>query len=393
MADGRRRAALFLVAQAAIVAAVAGWGIARWRAVERARELPAPLAEARVLVPLYDEPGIVPDAALARVLPRLGLRFEGDDTSIAAVDHSLRLWGAERRFDDPATLDGPTMRRLLLDHRVFARTYGPATPPLLIEADHGVRVRTAEGTASASHWDHTLATLTEVGTPLGSPVQTPDRRTTFRALLDQSLADFSLNQAEYEWSVLAYALWLPPGAWRSSEGQEITFDRLAERVMRERLPDGVCSANHRLYALVALLRVDGALAREGRRLLSPPARARVEAFLARATALLARHQHPQGFWNFDWPLATPASAEPTAAEGDRLGDRIIATGHALEWWALAPSDLLPPRATLERAAGWVVSTVDGLSDAEIQRYNSFLTHAGRALALWRGQAGAARTPA
>jgi hypothetical protein len=165
----------------------------------------------------------------------------------------------------------------------------------------------------------------------------------------------------------------------------MTFGRLAERVMRERLPSGVCSAHHRMQALVVMLRVDDLMAAEGSpRILDEAERQGILESLRRVSALLAKHQHAEGFWNFDWPFATAASAVPTSEDGDRLGDRIIATGHALEWWSLAPEEVLPPRGTIERAAGWIVSTVDGLSDAEIQQNISFLSHAGRALAQWRG---------
>jgi len=74
---------------------------------------------------------------------------------------------------------------------------------------------------------------------------------------------------------------------------------------------------------------------------------------------------------------------PTA--GGVRRHRIIATGHALEWWSLAPEELLPPRETVVRAVRWVVGTVDELSEEEIQANISFLSHAGRALSQWRGR--------
>ena len=76
-------------------------------------------------------------------------------------------------------------------------------------------------------------------------------------MLEHSLDEFRLNQQEYEWSALAYVLYLPPArSWVTAEGQRITFDRLADRIMREDLSRGVCAAHHRMHALVAMLRVD-----------------------------------------------------------------------------------------------------------------------------------------
>src|SRR5690606_25666492 len=162
----------------------------------------------------------------------------------------LRFWGVEATFDDPACLSGVEMRELLLDHRQYGAAWGSEQKPFLIPTAAGIRVRMQEGDATASHVDHTLACLAEVGTPLDFPVLTPAGETRLRALFDQSLRDFRLNQLEYEWSTLAYALYLPPTRrWFSSEGQEITFDRLARRLMRQRLSLGVCRGHHRLHTL------------------------------------------------------------------------------------------------------------------------------------------------
>ena len=118
----------------------------------------------------------------------------------------------------------------------------------------GVRVRTKEGNLSSSHVDHTMASLAEVGTPLNFPIETPDGLSVYRSIVEQALRDFSLNQVEYEWSGLTFALFMPPDtAWTTSEGQRLSFDILARRIMRERLPRGVCFGNHRLYTVASLV--------------------------------------------------------------------------------------------------------------------------------------------
>ncbi len=381
-----RKLLTFLAAQAFLIALALAWTLGRAGELEARRALPELRPEPLELKPLRDDPGVVSDEQLRRVLSRLWVRFAGAGTSVGHVDHMLRAWGARADPGRRGLMSGDDMLRLLLDHDRFLETYGDGAAPLLIDDGEGVRVRVGEGTASSAHVDHLVATLAEIGTPSGQQIVTPTRRTTYRALLEQSLRDFSLNQAEYEWSALTYALFLPTaGRWRTSEGQEVSFDRLAERLMRERVPNGVCSGNHRLYALVVLLRVDewsrGELETQ---VLSDGSVESVTAFLRRMTEALARHQHPQGFWNFDWPTAA-AGDQPTEREGDRLGDRLIATGHALEWWAMAPEELLPPPAVTHAAGQWLVAVVDALSDDEIQRYGSYLSHVGRALALWRGR--------
>jgi hypothetical protein len=324
---------------------------------------------------------------LVRVLTKLRPRFDGAKTKINHVDHALRFWSSEALFADKEFPSGEQLRELLLDHRRFEKMYGKEAgkKPLLINVGRGVKVRVAEGDRSSSHVDHTVASCAEANTPLSFPVYTPAGQTEFRALVEQVFRDFSLNQVEYEWSTMIFALFMEePTAWRTLEGQEITFDRLAERIMRQEQPQGVCFGNHRLYSLVLLLRVH-----EETPILSDETHQRIVTFLQDMTKRLVAHQHEDGFWNGTWPTEKPKEAKPQNVEGDRLSDRIIATGHALEWWAMVPkslaSTILPEREVIARAAQWVVKTVDAMEDRDIVRHFTFLSHAGRSLALWRGK--------
>ncbi len=388
---------LTLGLEVALLLGALAWGAWQARAEVRARALPPLRTEPYAVAPLYDDPAVVSGAELARTIPRLALRDAGKLTVIGNVEHALREWGPDARLPEPY-LSGSDLRRLLTDNWRFLGTYGPGRPSLLYDAPledgaslwgghggRGVRVRALEGVATSPHIDHTLASLAEAGTSLDFPLVTPGRRTTLRAVLEQSLRTFNLNQAEYEWSALAYALYLPPvRSWTTSEGQEMTFDRLAGRIVREELPRGVCSGNHRLHALVVFLRIDDRMAADGMpRILSPAVRRGIVAYLRRVTASLVAHQHPEGFWNGDWPTATPSSREATDREGDHRSDRLIVTGHVLEWWSLAPREVLPPRRVIAAAGHWLVRTIDGMSADEIQTDFSFLSHAGRALAQWR----------
>jgi hypothetical protein len=150
--------------------------------------------------------------------------------------------------------------------------------------------------------------------------------------------------------------------------------------MRQRLAQGVCYGQHRLYTLAALLRVDEESPR-----LSPRMRQRAIEFLQHATAALVKTQHAEGWWAGDWPGIEPEGSS-TAVDGPfgPQADRLLMTGHVLEWWAYAPEESLPNEETLTRAVRWLIAEIDGLSNEQVQRYYPFLTHAGRALALWHG---------
>lgn len=375
-----------ILVHVAVVGVVLGLAAYRGARLSQREALPELRAKPLAIEPLYDMPEVVTDEQLRDVLRRLPPRFHGSNTEINHVDHALRFWGSEVAFEDPKLLDGKQMRDLLVNDGRFVEVYGREEPPLLIDVEprEGARVRGQEGSRSSSHTDHTIACLAEVGTAIDFPMQTRTYRTTFGDVVRQSLRDFSLNQAEYEWSALTYALLLYPDAtWRTTEGQQMDFDRIAGRIMRQEMPQGVCFGNHRLFTLVVMLRIDE-LDRQ-RPMLSPSRRAEILQYLLKMTALLVKYQHAHGFWNANWPNRAPQQDRPSDEEGDRLADRILATGHALEWWAMAPREVHPPREVLVRAGQWLVMTIGEMPEEEIAASYTFLSHAGRSLALWRGR--------
>ncbi len=377
----RSRTVIFCAVHVLLIASGVSWATVRYQAWQADRELPVPRNEPLQVNPLYNDPDVVSDEQLISVLTILKPKFRHAKPKINHVDHALRFWGVEAVFDDPECLSGVEMRELLLDHRQFARAWGAKTDPFLIDESNGVRLRTQEGLATASHVDHTLAGLAEVGTPLDYPVITSKGERRLRDILMNALGDFSLNQTEYEWSALAFALYLPPAEhFYSSEGQKITFDMLAERIMRQRLVQGVCRGNHRLHALVVLLRVD-----EQVPILSDSGRMRIIDYLQDVTRRFVENQNSEGYFERRWPGSEwDGPQRKPEKKSDQLVDRLLVTGHVMEWWSLAPPDVQPPREVVVKAGQWLCQTIEGLSDRQVKSHYTFLSHAGRALALWRG---------
>lgn len=344
--------------------------------------LPPPRAEALVIPPLYDRPEVVSDEQLGDVLWKLRPRLAGPEPKINHVDHALRFWGAEAEFSDPECLSGAQMRELLVNHERFSEAWGAEAEPLLIRKAERWGFREKDGRATSSHVDHTLAGLAEVGTPFDYPVITPEGPTIVGTLVEGALRSFDLQQVEYEWSSLAFVLYLESmGGWRDVNGQEVTFDRLAQRMMRERLKLGVCFGNHRTHTLTIFLRVD-----DEHKILSPEVRQEVIDHLKHTTQVLLGSQDPAGFWNQYWAMGTPPEPDDATEQAiiDARGRRVVTTGHVLEWWAFAPEEILPPPEVIERAAQWMVGTVMEMSDDEIEVGYTGLSHVGRCLALWRG---------
>ncbi|QDU99213.1 hypothetical protein [Lignipirellula cremea] len=371
------RTATFLASQMVIVVALVAISFAANRSLDRVPKLPTFVNQPVQVLPTYNDPRVVTDEQLQMVLHKLRPRLKTPQPKINHIDHALRCWGSEIVFEEADSLSGAQMRAVLLDQRVFAKAWGVKQDPLLMLEEKGLAVRTQEGAATASHVDHTLATLSEIGVPLDYPVTAAAGQFTVQSLLEQALLDFSVNQVEYEWTTVALALYAPQAdAWESKEGQRVDFNLLADRIMRQSYEEGVCYGNHRLYTLTLLLRVD-----DEHHILASAARQRILEHLTDATRRLLATQSAEGYWDANWATGAPLSGDQ---KFDETARRLLATGHALEWWAMAPAEVHPPRENLARAGQWLVREIDNLDEETVVANYTFLSHVCRALALWRG---------
>ncbi len=193
-------------------------------------------------------------AVLAQVRPR----FDRARLRANYVEHALRAWGIDAEFGDPEVMSGAAMKDFLVDHGKFLASWGPDIRPLLIDQPQGVGIRWGTEECASVHHDHWLACLTEAGTPLDEPIFTPSRQLrTFKDALQQGLRDFRLDERETEWSAMAFGLWIAPvKSWQTGDGRTLSFDLLAQRLIRGHKRFGVCSGTHRLYSLMLLYRLD-----------------------------------------------------------------------------------------------------------------------------------------
>ncbi len=375
--SGRWKIVVFL--QCLVLVVIVGAPVVRSQQMDNKRRLPDVRNNPIEILPEYDDPQVVADEQLVKLLSRLSPKFANPRPKINHVDHALRFWGIDAEFESTECLSGRQMQRMLINHSSFAEAWGERARPLLVNGDYGIAVRTALGPATASHVDHTLASLAEIGTPLDYPIETSAGTTTLKEMFEQAMLSFRLNQQEYEWTVLSLLLYAKSdAAWYTREGQQVSFDSLAVRAMRQPYSQGVCYGNHRLFTLVMMLRVNQEIP-----ILREETERAISNFLTSATDRLIASQHADGYWDETW-AADAWPLEETADE-QVLSHRLLATGHALEWWAMAPEPLLPPREVIVRASQWLLSQVDSMTDEQIAANYTFLSHAGRALALWRGQ--------
>ena len=385
-----KRTLIFLVLQL-VIWPTAIWASSNWgKRVNSRPTMPKLLETPRSVQPLFNNPLVISDQQLAVVLKKLVPRFQGIP-KVNFVDHALRLWGTEVEFTGDA-MRGSDLRSTLVNLDEFHAVWGKGERPIIYSSKQGLAVRTQAGHASVSHVDHLLASLAEVGTPLSYPIRLDQGKELHMInLVEHAIGNLSLNQQEYEWTVLALALFSRrPESWVTSEGQVVDFDILAARIMRQPQPLGVCYGQHRLYTLAMMLRIDdqirqeygvSGLAGDDSGLLGIQKRLEVEQYLLDTTARLYHTQSIDGYWDANWPDTSLPIQDP---DTDALSRRILATGHTLEWWAVAPESMHPPRDTIIRAGQWLAKEIGEMDSQKVEKNYTFLTHAARALALWRG---------
>jgi len=329
------------------------------------------------IAPLYDRPEMVCDEDLAAVLWQVRPKFKRKGLRPNLVEHAIRTWSKDAVFLDPDVLSGKDLEKFLLDNSTFMLSWDEKSMPLLEDRKEGIGVNWGRVRSISVHHDHMLACVTEAGVHLDEPVFLPtQRQATVKNIVQESLRDFKLDERETEWTAMAFGLWLPPTKqWRSADGRLMSFDLLAERLIRGRLEKGVCSGTHRVYSLILLWRLD-----EEFDILSDPIQKRVYDHLAYVRDLITASQFEDGHWPSNWDDGARAL---TAPRSDELKDKVIATGHHLEWLAIAPQELHPPREQIEKAARWIIKTTKEQSEEEIFLRYTFFSHVGSALALWR----------
>lgn len=332
------------------------------------------------ITPLYDDPSVVTDQQLAAVLSQIQPIFAAEQLKPNYVEHALRAWGVDAEFQNPAALSGVAMRDFLTDHGRYLASWGDSMTPLLQDEPAGVAIRWGREECASVHHDHLLACMTEAGVRLDHRVFTPSRSDmTMNDLVQQALYDFRLDERETEWSAMAFGFWLAPSGvktWHLRDGRKMSFDILAHRLIRGQKQLGVCSGTHRVYSMAVLLRLD-----DEYEILSPAVRDEIWRQLQLVRDLITDAQFEDGRWPPNWPDGKQAAANLSPDEPAYR--TVIATGHHLEWLAIAPQELHPPHEQIVKAAKWIIEESTSKPRRDVQKHYTFYSHVGNALALWR----------
>lgn len=213
------------------------------------------------------------------------------------------------------------------------------------------------------HRDQNLASFGELGLPLSTSLMIEGKQVPLRLLLQDSIANFHLQQRELEWTGIAYALYLPPVAgWTNRFGEEYTFDDLAMNLLDRPLTGASCGGMHVLYTLMVISRADAESP-----VLSQAVRSKVEGRLQSCAKLAVDRQKSDGSWAGDWLLDTELSRDYTGPSPPATPDhQLLITGHTAEWLLYLPRDFRVPDETLKRAGHWLLSRLKKL-DAKAKK--------------------------
>ncbi|MCH2127660.1 MAG: hypothetical protein MK179_00890 [Pirellulaceae bacterium] len=337
----------------------------------------------------------VTDEQLFLILDRLRPPAEWTNTNLLL--HALRLWGPDAEFEELGVLSGETLRQFFLDDATFRKITGPETPPLfsIVPETGRVQVRDwtpddSDRTSSSYHLNDILATLGETGTSLDTPLRTRNGDTNVEQLLASAMGQFHFHQHEFEWSAISYGRYVyPQSGWRNDYGERVTAREVVKELVHAPFAYGPCNGLHRLEAMVVLCGVDAGLD-SAKSLGEQRARERLRApmlkKLRHVVSLLREAQDASGLatsgsWTRLWHLGVESQNDTDVS----LSDRILVTGHHLEWLALAPEELVVPHDMVEAASQWVVRAMLEVDDKTLREGYGPFSHAARALCLWRNQ--------
>jgi hypothetical protein len=298
--------------------------------------------------------------------------------------HALRYWGqlepANRNFRSPFGTRfyfGADLIRLFLNQDWASKTV-PAWRPVLHWSDHGIAAQTAPSDDNRfvgvlRHQDDMLAACALAGVALSAPVTVNEKTGSLRDVLDCSIATFDFDD-ELEWSVIAYAHYLPPTRrWTNRFGETYSFDDCLRELLNRPLDQAACLGSHIPYAVCNALRINDQIP-----ILDDQTTVACRAYLKEVGHELERRQMPDGYWPREW-----WQSDISAATYQNAFALITVTGHHLEWICLAPRDLRPSTKSIVDCVSATNRIVLKMSRHDLNEMYPPLSHLARAMCLAR----------
>lgn len=274
---------------------------------------------------------------------------------------------------------------LLLDNKLGDEYFEGAAP--MLRTRYGVRFtpyqRLMLGTPQPSaeaHPGQVLSILGTIGVSKSREIQPPGGPpSTLGEAVEDLCSNFILDDEEIYWHAIALAIYvLPDRSWQNRYGELFTFDILANELLSRSSEGSACAGTHRMIALAVLYRVHQQVA-----ILDNTTEKALKCELAIASKNLVSNQDVNGSWTPSWHRATTVQSRKVGEISVSTTERVITTGHHLEWLILLPDDVRPPDSVLIKATRFLMSTVPSLTEDTTWLAQNYCpaTHALRSISL------------
>lgn len=294
----------------------------------------------------------------------------------------------------PTESGSPSRSRKLHAGRLIAISGG--TPEWIVNEDSTSRYRVTLGAEEflptwrgleaaeladsdrSEHRDQTLSTLAELDVSLNYTIETREGSRPVADLLTTSVSEFHLDQKEISWTVAALASYLPPQTvWWNRFGEEFSFDTVVQEMMARKLNRESCRGLHLVIALTKILRID----RKGT-ILAPEVREALNAYVRGKLAEAVESQLEDGSWPLLWSRSGFSDVLEYTPEANNV-NRVLVTGHMLEWFQMLPKDIKPPIDVVQAGSLWVLRNLRSVSGQTVNQNFCPYTHAVLSLYLAR----------
>jgi len=274
--------------------------------------------------------------------------------------------------DLPYFVSGNLVLRALTDETTAIAQFGK-TP--FIRTRNGLRYFLSEDPTfhtgvGEAHRDQCLATFSSLDLPLNTPITLTSGSYAVSDLLNESVANFSFDQQELEWTAIAFSRYIPPKRdWVDRFGERTSFTQLVRHLLALNLNTQSCAGTHLVQALAKLNQADTRYS-----ILDITTRMQLRAYLQEMVTNLMSHQRTDGSWSKKWCTSIYNEDPGTMSSFEY---QMLVTGHLLEVLSLSGVQSQVPDAVTARAREWLKHA---LTSPEIRKDGSWVcpfTHAAR----------------
>jgi hypothetical protein len=291
--------------------------------------------------------------------------------TVSGFCHVLDFYG-RGPTDLPLVASGDSALKALTDEDEAIRRFGKSP---FEKTKHGLRYSLFDEVSvgvdlGEAHRDQCLAMFAALDLPASTPIRLRSGTYSIADLVSESLASFSFEQRELEWSAMALAKYVPPQtAWTNSAGQRLDFPGLVRKLLSVELNSEKCAGTHVLEALILIRQ-----ANQKNSLLDEPTREQLNSYLKKTIREIIEKQRADGSWSRSWCAAVNDNSEPFSP----FQISFLVTGHLAEILNKLDLESRPPRSVYVNAATWITNS---MNSTEI-RPNGFwvcpFTHAAHA---------------